>query len=450
MTDVVSEPDRLFGGISREKAAEPSLGSDPIAGARYYSPEFAAQEWDGMWTRVWMIAGMVNQLAKPGDYLTFDIGRESILCVRGTDERIRAFYNVCQHRGNRLVSTERGSLAGGQFQCAYHGWRFDDVGTLKWVYCEEDFPQGSPCGKRNLVEIPCDTWAGFVWINMDEGCVGLREFLHPIADQLDCYQMERMKRTHWVTLEGDFNWKCVQDNFNESYHLPFVHPQTLPVMNEHYSGCQFDLYPSGHNRMLMPGGGPRPGYQGNADRTFQSFAEEFAFWEFDPEPYRENLAGIRTALQQRKRELGASKGYDFSRYSDEQLTDHYHYTIFPNLSFSMKPDGCIFLRGNPHPTDPTKTYFDMWYLTLFPEGAKEYYSGSMRDWVSVDHQVEHQRGKVGEVSCGPGIDQDVSIWSTQQKGLQSRGYRGEYTPWQERRIRYFHETLDRWIEGAPA
>ena len=64
-----------------------------------------------MWTRVWMIAGMVNQLAKAGDYLTFDIGRESILCVRGTDERIRAFYNVCQHRGNRLVSTERG-LAG--------------------------------------------------------------------------------------------------------------------------------------------------------------------------------------------------------------------------------------------------------------------------------------------------------------------------------------------------
>ena len=59
----------------------------------------------------------------------------------------------------------------------------------------------------------------------------------------------------------------------------------------------------------------------------------------------------------------------------------------------------------------------MWYLTLFPEGATEYYSNSMRDWVSVDHQVEHQRGKVGEVSCGPGIDQDVAIWSTQQKGL---------------------------------
>jgi phenylpropionate dioxygenase-like ring-hydroxylating dioxygenase large terminal subunit len=82
---------------------------------------------------VWMIAGLTAQLPRPGDYVTFDIGRESILCVRGTDERIRAFYNVCQHRGNRLVHAERGSLAGGQFQCAYHGWRFDAAGACRAV-----------------------------------------------------------------------------------------------------------------------------------------------------------------------------------------------------------------------------------------------------------------------------------------------------------------------------
>jgi len=450
MSDVVIDLERLRGGIRREKAAEPALGDNPIVGERYSSPQFAGREFERMWTRVWQIAGMVNQVPKAGDYITYEIGRESILCVRGSDERIRAFYNVCQHRGNRLVSAEQGSLAGGQFQCAYHGWRFDDSGTLTWVYCEDDFPQGSPCGKRNLVEIPCDTWGGFIWINMDEGCVGLRDYLSPVADQLDCYRMERMKRTHWVTLEGDFNWKCVQDNFNESYHLPYVHPQTMPVMNEHHSGCQFDLYPSGHCRMLMPGGGPGPQYKGKADRTFTGLAQELQFWELDPEPYRDDLSGLRRALQLRKRELGTAKGYDFSYYSDEQLTDHYHYTVFPNVSFSMKPDGCIFLMGRPHPTDPEKCLFDMWYLTLFPDGATEYYSNSMRDWVSIDHQVEHGRGKVGEISCGPGIDQDVTIWSTQQAGLRSRGFRGEYLPWQERRIRFFHDNLDRFMadDGA--
>ncbi len=449
MTDVVSNP-KLRGGISRESAPTPTFGDAPIQGDRYYSQEFMRKEWDGLWTKTWLIAGMVNQVPEPGDYITYEIGRESILCARGTDGRIRAFYNVCQHRGNRLVSADWGSLSGGEFQCAYHGWRFSDSGELKWVYCEEDFPQGTPCGKRNLVEIPCDTWAGFIWINMDEGCVGLREFLDPIADHLDCYRMEDMKRTHWVTVEGDFNWKCIQDNFNESYHLPYVHPQTMPAMNEHYTGCQFDMYPTGHARMLMPGGGPGPQYKGKPERTFESLRMELDFWELDPEPYRDDLPGLRLALQRRKRELGKQKGYDFSYYSDEQLTDHYHYTVFPNTSFSMKPDGCIFLMGRPHPTDPAKCFFDMWYLTLFPEGSKEYFSNSMRDWVSVDHQVEHTTGKAGEVSCGPGIDQDVAIWNTQQAGLSSRGYRGEYLPWQERRIRHFHETIDSYIARASA
>ena len=87
---------------------------------------------------------------------------------------------------------------------------------------------------------------------------------------------------------------------------------------------------------------------------------------------------------------------------------------------------------------------------MFPKGAKAYYSNARRAWVSIDHQVEHVTGLAGEVSCGPGIDQDVAIWSTQHKGLRSRGYRGEYLPSQERRIRYFHETLDRYLAMDPA
>ena len=449
MADTTTGTGATGPGISRDKAPEPELGDRPITGDRYYSPEFAQREWDHLWTRVWQVAGRVDQIPEPGDYVTYTIGHESIICVRGEDRRIRAFYNVCQHRGNQLVTAEMGSLAGGEFQCAYHGWRFSDSGVLNWVYCEEDFPQGNPCGNRNLVEMPCDTWAGFIWFNMDPTCGSLRDYLAPIADQLDGYRMETMRRTHWITVEGDWNWKCVQDNFNESYHLPFVHPETVASMDEHDTGCQFDLYESGHCRMLMPGGGPGPNYRGRVERTFRSLAQDFEFWDFDPEPYRDDVAGLRIALQRRKRELGAAKGYDFSSYSDEQLTDHYHYTVFPNISFSMKPDGCIWLRAAPHPDDPNKCVFDMWYLTQFPEGVSEYYSNSMRDWVSIDHQAEHQTGHHSEVSCGPGIDQDVAIWTTQHAGLRSRGYRGDYLPYQERRIRYFHDNIDRYLEMPP-
>ncbi len=448
MTDTIPTP-ATTGGIPRDKAPEPELSSKPITGDRYYAADFAAKEADALFPRVWQVAGRVDQIPEPGDYVTYEIGRDSILCVRGDDGVVRAFYNVCQHRGNRLVSAAAGSLAGGDFQCAYHGWRFGDEGTLNWVPDEDDFLQGSPCGKRNLVEILSDTWAGFIWFNMDPDAKPLREWLSPVADHLDGYRMENMKRTHWVTVEGNFNWKCVQDNFNESYHLPYVHPETIASMNEHHSACQFDLYPSGHCRMLMPGGGPGDHYQGRAERTFKSLQQDFEFWEFDAEPYRENLSGLRVALQQRKRELGNAKGYDFSNYSDEQLTDHYHYTIFPNISFSMKPDGCIWLRSAPHPTDPEKCLFDMWYLTQFPEGVTEYYSNSMHDFVSIDAQVEHQTGKAGEVSCGRGIDQDVAIWDSQHAGLRSRGFQGEYMPHQERRIRFFHDNIDRFLDMGP-
>lgn len=440
-------------GTPRDKVPEPEFSGPLNNGDRYWTPEFARQEWEAVFPRVWQVAGRVEQIPEPGDYVTYDIGRDSILAVRGEDLVVRAFYNVCQHRGNRLVTAETGSLSGGEFACAYHGWRFGDNGRLNWVPDEDDFTtefQGDlPCGKRNLVEVQSDTWAGFIWFNMDDDAAPLREWLSPVAEHLDVYQMENMRRTHWVTIEGDWNWKCVQDNFNESYHLPFVHPQTLPAMNEHHTGSQFDLYDSGHARMIMPGGGPGPQYTGRPERTVKSLKSDLDFWEVDPEPYLEDLTQIRIALQQSKRKLGESKGFDFSAYSDEQLTDNYHYTIFPSISFSMKPDGCIWLRGTPHPTDPQKCIFDMWYLTLFPKDTNEYFSNSMKDWVSVNHQAEHQTGMAGEVSCGPGIDQDVAIWTTQQQGLRSRGFRGEYMPWQERRIKFFHDQIDRHISMGP-
>ena len=97
-------------GIPRDKAPEPVLGTEPIIfGDRYYSEEFAQKEWDHMWTRVWQIAGRVDQIPTAGDYISYEIMHESIICVRGDDYKIRAFYNACQHRGNQLVTAEVGT-----------------------------------------------------------------------------------------------------------------------------------------------------------------------------------------------------------------------------------------------------------------------------------------------------------------------------------------------------
>jgi phenylpropionate dioxygenase-like ring-hydroxylating dioxygenase large terminal subunit len=437
-------PDTAPQRIDTTPQPMPALSSKPIEGSRYWSHDFMAREWEGIWTKSWLIGGLAAQVAKPGDFFTYDIGRESILVTHGDDGQIRAFYNVCPHRGKRLVMEEEGHSK--RIACSYHGWRFTHEGELNFVPCPEDFAGGTPCSKVKLEEVRCEVFASFVWVNLDPQAKPLAHYLGPVAHQIEGYRMEQMHRTHWVTLEGDWNWKCVQDNFNESYHLPFVHPQTRFVMEQSYKDCQFDLYaPEGHARMFMPGSRPARSLRGHTDTVLEMMAQELTYWGLDPEDFRDDPLRTREALQQAKRERGADKGYDFSHFHDAQLTDHFHYTIFPNISFSLKPDGCIWLRADPHPTDPERCYFDMWYFTWFPEGKDRYYSYSMGEEVDRTIPVPHKRGKVGELSCGPGIDQDVSIWSEQQKGLRSRGYKGGHLAGQEARVRFFHDTIDRWL-----
>jgi hypothetical protein len=85
-------------------------GTAQIDAERFYAPEWMAREWDRLWTRVWLVAGVVSDVREPGDYFTFDLGRENFLVTRTDSGDIKAFYNVCQHRGNRLVLNEFGSV----------------------------------------------------------------------------------------------------------------------------------------------------------------------------------------------------------------------------------------------------------------------------------------------------------------------------------------------------
>jgi hypothetical protein len=110
-------------GTPHEKADDPDLGTAVIDQRRYTSPAFMRLEWERLWTKVWLIAGRALDISNPGDYVATEIGPESILVVRQAGGGVRAFYNVCQHRGNRLRPCGRGASGSAlTFKCLYHHW----------------------------------------------------------------------------------------------------------------------------------------------------------------------------------------------------------------------------------------------------------------------------------------------------------------------------------------
>ena len=131
-----------------------------ITGERYTSSTFMELEMEKLWPRVWNIGAWANEIPETGDYITHQLGRESILMVRQKDLSVKAFHNVCPHRGNRLVYVDSGSSS--EFTCTYHGWKFNHEGAVIYAQDEDDFPKGSPCGKLSLSEIPCEVYGGFV------------------------------------------------------------------------------------------------------------------------------------------------------------------------------------------------------------------------------------------------------------------------------------------------
>ena len=430
-----------------------------IEGYRYRSREFFELEWEHMWTKVWLLLGRESEIPEPGDWQKEDVGPESIIMVRQQDRSIKAFYNVCQHRGNRLVSDEKGSV--NRFVCKYHSWAFRPDGVLDFVPDAEDFPEGNPCGKLSLHEIPCESFAGFIWVNMDPNPVDLKTFLGPIWSDWQRYEIDKWKRYVALTATLPCNWKVVLDNFNESYHVPTVHrPPSSPSdskradsrrthtgIDTRYQNTRFDLSDEGHNRMIMPGGYAGTGMD-EVGEIYEPLASILREWELDPADFTGRGRESRRALQQAKRKIGLSRGYThYEKMADEQFTDAFHYTLFPNFAVSIWSDGFHFLRARPHPTDPEQCIFDNWWYASQPAGEVAPVRTTMGT-LDRGAEVEHQVFKYGDQSLGLVIDQDTAIFSQQQMGFRSRGFKGVYLSGQESRVRRFHEVIDDYIDGT--
>jgi phenylpropionate dioxygenase-like ring-hydroxylating dioxygenase large terminal subunit len=426
------------------KISEPMLRFDSITGERYVSADWAKLEWKRMWMRTWNIGGVAYQAPEPGDYVTTELGSESIIMVRQNDGSFRAFFNACPHRGARIVQGSEGHAE--SFTCPYHAWEFDRAGIVTSVPGAADYRQGDPCGRLRLTEVRCEVLFGMIWFNMDWKAPTLKDYLGPtVVDEIGSYHMENMVRVLNVTADANCNWKLVTDNFNEGYHVGAVHPELIPYIEANAENCQFDLLPNGHNRGWFPGHMPGTYYQG--EEVGEPLASIMREWGLDPSKYkgRDSFPRIRTDLQQQKRKLGPQRGYShYETLADYSLTDYVIYNLFPNSVITVNPDGVQLLRPRPHATDPTQCLFDHWWfvpripghdLTPSPAGGPDL---PVKD-------AELDRFKVGQKTLGRTADQDLTITQIQQEGLGSAGFRDFYLCHQERRVQRFHETLNDYM-----
>jgi nitrite reductase/ring-hydroxylating ferredoxin subunit len=434
-----------------EKAGAMNLDSvligedDVISRARYTSPDFAALEFDRLWSRVWQVACRQEEVPDVGDFCEYMIGDQSILVVRSQSETISAFHNTCLHRGTRLADGV-GRFPDGCIRCRFHAWRYDLDGRLVEVVDRDEFDPIP--GDLGLGRVRVERWGGFVWVCLDADAPPLLEYLEPLPSLLAPYQLERMQlRTHLSTVLPA-NWKVAVDAFNEGYHVQGTHPQLLPWTDDvslEYETlgihAHYGRLPNARRR-LRPS--PRLGLaEGDYDEgeILEAFIAGLGGLFYKDE--RALVAEIRASgldgetmlsqYQKRRRALLAARGVDVEGFADDQLTSADDVFFFPNMVGPIYPGIAILFRVRPNGTDPDSCIKDTWFLHWPQEGdqPKPVKRRFFPEWTERDW---------GEIT-----NQDYANMEHVQIGMKSRGPAIRLNRRQEINILHMHRIIDRYL-----
>jgi Rieske 2Fe-2S family protein len=187
----------------------------------FHDPEVFAWEQEAWFARSWTCVGREEDVARPGEYLLASIAGEGVIVVRGRDEVLRAFHNVCRHRGSLLVTEPHGSLV--RFQCPYHAWTYELDGTLRRAKHTDEL-EAFDIADQGLVSAPLERWQGFLFVSLEPD--------GPLADQLadlpghvERFGIVDLRRARRMEYDVAANWKVIAENYSECYHCPGVHPQ---------------------------------------------------------------------------------------------------------------------------------------------------------------------------------------------------------------------------------
>jgi len=433
------------------------IRDDHIPKAAYLDPAFARLEEERLWPRVWQIACRVEEIAEIGDFITYDIANDSLLIVRSSADTIKAFHNVCPHRGRRLRE-DCGHI--GKVVCRFHGWSWTLNGDNIRVVDRDDWKGCLSDADVRLKEARVETWGGFVFINMDPGAEPLAGFLAPVNQRCDKFEFDKLRYRWYKTVVLPCNWKCAVEAFDEAYHVQQTHPQILKYFEDYSLSSEYGRhgafwYPNDKEGNYPLIQSSRLNQERHTDyrKYVLDFVEEFnselkamvtprayaATQRLRTEvPADASQLEVMTKWAQFQIEAAQADGSGWpAELSPEYIAaSHVDWHVFPNTVFlHSSVDGVLWYRARPDGSNPDSCIFDIWSLARFAPGAepplkREFYA----DW------REHDWGRI--------LTQDFTNLVEMQRGMKSRAFTGSRTnPVQERVVSNFHRVLRDFLDG---
>jgi phenylpropionate dioxygenase-like ring-hydroxylating dioxygenase large terminal subunit len=432
-----------------QEKTDSALRPDFIPREDYVREDLPKIERARLWPRVWQLACREEELPQVGSFVKYDILEESFLVVRTSPEEIKAFYNVCPHRGRRLKTAPSGNIAKG-LMCGFHGWQFDVQGRVTNIPGREDWADCQTFREKELalVQPKLARWGGAVWINMDPKAPPLLDYLAEAAEKLANFELQDL-RLHWYkTIHMPVGWKVVMEAFMEGYHSTATHPQMFKYGDMRWPGpLDQGLNTTHTTEMHAPRGvDPRKNLKNMiielhdtlhsmflkpAHRAAERLTEELpaeatesevhqAFWDFQKEEIEKS--GARWPKDLKMQDLWSTVWH-----------------LFPNSSVLPTVDGALWYRVRPSIDNYNHSIFDIWSLGRYAPGKEP----------NPPHEIyESLEAFKGQNAF---LEQDFSNLLAVEQGIKSRAWRGARpNPVQEVTVWAFHRNLRRYLgELAP-
>ncbi len=265
---------RILGEDSLARVYAPIEQASGLPNAAYWSPDWYQLEQERLFRRCWVFAGAEAEVAQPGDVKPLEAGGVPVLLARGRDGTIRAFQNVCRHRGIQLVEAPCNRTV---LTCPYHAWSYGLDGKLRsrphfhGADKGDSFNDGGG-DKLDLLEVRCDSYHGCVFVDLSGTAAPLHDWLAPLTDALSGYDLSALRWAGRLDFEIDANWKLIYENFIEEYHVFALHPRLhdfVPMGLRNVGGWHDNTFANGYRfPAVEPGRGEgMPHYPGLSEEN---------------------------------------------------------------------------------------------------------------------------------------------------------------------------------------